>query len=595
VLLILLAGFALRWAYLFTIPAFTDELDDVLYSFPVILGEPVPATNFDTFNGGLYTGLIAAVLRVSDLNPGAPRVVSWASGGLTVGATYMLGRVYGGHRVGLIAAALLAVAPAHILVNSHVGWSNSLTPLFTTSALALVGWAVAARKGWPFALAGVAGGLALQTHASVIALIPGLLATLGWQRRWRGLWRWILLAGALFLLVEGPVVAYMVSSNFEPLTYALSHRHSVDRETALTPDRYLQNLMHLLRGLALVVSGWVTDGREAPLASDHPAVLYGSLVAAAGLFGIVLRRRWMLAAPLLSLALILPLLNSRYEPTISNARYVMPMLPPLFVGVGIADILMLERLRQSNSRWLAGALAIGLLSISIAGFCRYITSATDRQLTTSSVRAMTEILAAQDPDVVLLDEQLGPLYTLGGGRVLKSFMVLLNLRGVAYQIVAPGNIQELAGPAGQRQAVLLHATAASIQARYGELAVRPAPLPSSAEGISEAKPFGIYTLSMQLLSAGSGTRVSTCAERAVRAWRSASPGTTLAWLDSGGALVISPAAKTASMALRELDRVQRPVGQQLVICSTDGSGSGYGQAVNIRSAHQLIFLPPRSN
>jgi hypothetical protein len=208
---------------------------------------------------------------------------------------------------------------------------------------------------------------------------------------------------------------------------------------------------------------------------------------------------------------------------------------------------------------------------------------------------MSEILAAQEPDVVVLDEQLAPLYTLGGGRVLKSFMALLNLRGVAYQIAAPSNIEELFSPTGQRRAVLLHATAAALQSRYGEAAARLMPLPPSLAGLAQSEPFGIYTVTTQLLLTASGGNASTCTERAVQVWNAAPNGTTLAWLESGGALVISPAAKNGSAALRELDRVQRPVGQHLLICMSDGSGSGYGQAVMIRSPHQLVFLPLQSS
>src|SRR4051812_24328345 len=102
--LIMLAAFVVRWVLLPRVPAFTDEMDDLLYSLPVLMGGPVPLTNFDTFNGGLYTGLVAAALRLLNLDWTAPRLVSWLAGGLTVGAAYGLGRASGGHAVGLLTA-----------------------------------------------------------------------------------------------------------------------------------------------------------------------------------------------------------------------------------------------------------------------------------------------------------------------------------------------------------------------------------------------------------------------------------------------------------------------------------------------------------
>ena len=56
-------------------------------------------------------------------------------GVLSVLATYLLGRAWGGQVGGLLAGGLLSPAASHIVVVSHVGWSNSITPLFTTLAV----------------------------------------------------------------------------------------------------------------------------------------------------------------------------------------------------------------------------------------------------------------------------------------------------------------------------------------------------------------------------------------------------------------------------------------------------------------------------
>src|SRR6266581_3916310 len=59
-------------------------------------------------------------------------------GCLTVVAAWLLGRAWGGPFAGLIAGSLLATNPVHVLVNSHIAYSNCITPLFTTLGL----WAV---------------------------------------------------------------------------------------------------------------------------------------------------------------------------------------------------------------------------------------------------------------------------------------------------------------------------------------------------------------------------------------------------------------------------------------------------------------------
>ena len=68
-----------------------------------------------------------------------PRILMLMAGTLTVLLTYALGRVLHGRRVGLLASTLLATSAMHTAVNSHIAWSNCVTPLFTTA------WPVLAR------------------------------------------------------------------------------------------------------------------------------------------------------------------------------------------------------------------------------------------------------------------------------------------------------------------------------------------------------------------------------------------------------------------------------------------------------------------
>ncbi|MGE3271567.1 MAG: hypothetical protein AB7P40_22645, partial [Chloroflexota bacterium] len=200
-----LLAFAVRWPYLWTIPRFTDETLEVLHSLAIVRDGARPLTNYDSYYGALYNYLVAAALAVSGQSPLAPRAVVLVAGILTVVATYALGlevarRMAGfgtTHQrlVGLLAAALLATNGPHVVVNSHIAWSNCLTPLFTTLAF----WALlqssradapsppfplsrARERGrgrdghlhWLLPLAGLLLGLALQTHPLVVALLPGI-------------------------------------------------------------------------------------------------------------------------------------------------------------------------------------------------------------------------------------------------------------------------------------------------------------------------------------------------------------------------------------------------------------------------------------
>ena len=142
----------IRLPYLWSIPRFTDETLEVLHSLAIVRDGTRPLTNYDSYYGALYNYVVALALAVSGESPLAPRLVVLIAGVLTVVATYFLGveigrwlpplRVLGlsvtgrvGPRiVGLLAAAFLATNGPHVVVNSHIAWSNCLTPLLTTLA-----------------------------------------------------------------------------------------------------------------------------------------------------------------------------------------------------------------------------------------------------------------------------------------------------------------------------------------------------------------------------------------------------------------------------------------------------------------------------
>src|SRR5918911_928925 len=79
-------------------------------------------------------GLLAVMLWVVGPHPWTPRLLSMLLAVATVGLTYWLGRSLGGPIAGLVAGGLLLFSAVHILINSHIAWSNATTPFFTTLA-----------------------------------------------------------------------------------------------------------------------------------------------------------------------------------------------------------------------------------------------------------------------------------------------------------------------------------------------------------------------------------------------------------------------------------------------------------------------------
>jgi 4-amino-4-deoxy-L-arabinose transferase-like glycosyltransferase len=129
---IVLAATAVRIPYLQTIPAFSDELNEVMHGLEILRGESLPLTNVTSYIGAFYNYLVAAAFFLVGPQIVTPRALVMVMGVLTVGATYVLARQVAGPIAGAVAAALLTTSGTHILVNSHIALSSSITPLFVT-------------------------------------------------------------------------------------------------------------------------------------------------------------------------------------------------------------------------------------------------------------------------------------------------------------------------------------------------------------------------------------------------------------------------------------------------------------------------------
>ena len=318
---------------------------------------PIFFMSWGDYNSGLYRYLTVPWVATMGLTEAAVRAAAALAGVLTILVAFALGRRLFSTRVGLVAAALLAVSPWHLQF-SRIGFRGILLPLFLSLGVLLFDVAIE-RKRWWAVLAAVVFGVALYTYSPARVIVPVMFVVLFLLYRSRMEWsrRTAAAMFAVLFVLSVPLIAttlggegqqrYAIMSVFNPetgggadgvSTVSLIARNYVSHFTA----RFLLtagdvNLRHSPAGIgqlnwgtfALLLSGLVFAARErsrpylllivwmlvAPvpdsLTTDNvpnalrsiamlPAV---QILAAAGLFGLLDLKpvapegRWRLARP----------------------------------------------------------------------------------------------------------------------------------------------------------------------------------------------------------------------------------------------------------------------------------------------------------
>jgi 4-amino-4-deoxy-L-arabinose transferase-like glycosyltransferase len=516
--LVALAALA-RWIDLWTIPIFTDEGDEIGLALRIVRDGARPLTNDDPYLGPLFNYLLAGLFWLAGTNPWLPRALMLALGTITIVPAYLLAREIalgvGATRgraslAGTLAAGLLAVNAGHVLVNSHVAWGNCVTPLLTTTA----GWllvratrlggearrdgtdgrsgegtdgqsgegtdgqdgagrhgaaAPIATNGLLLVLACLAFGLAFQTHPSVVVLLPGVGLFILWQR-----WRWLTtpwpyLGGIALLAAQAPTLLYIGQHGLAAWLNAIREKQEMyERDGALGLNEIAQRLGQELHALGTVLGGLLNDRDTPPPPLWHPFILLASALAILALFWLARRRQPLIPLVVLFGLLLLPLVNGKYLPLVSNTRYLMPLVIILFaaisawaacslggvlaplpprtgegLGVGASArtsrVPPLHRNGEGVRGWGFLSLAAVLILLAASALSLTLFSVTAHQDGRTNTRLLASIAALeaayQPGDVVTIDRATYRDWTLTEGRLQRVFESWLEVRGILHRVV----------------------------------------------------------------------------------------------------------------------------------------------------------------
>jgi hypothetical protein len=348
-----------------------DEYLLMQYALRLDLGHGVWDPHFYNY-GSLWLYIMSITVRVAQgwglvASPAgyhlACRLVAAGLGSATVALVFLIGRRLSGLAGGVAAAAVLLVAPAHV-VHSRFHTVDVPAAFFVTAAVLLAVKAYQdedTRRSMKFALwGGVLAGLAAAVKYNMaLAVLPVVLAVVlrGDPSRRKG---WVVggavVCAAAAFLVTTPGFLFDNAAFMRDFTFELRHaREGHGLVFAATPPGWIYHIGNLVEGL-------------------------GAIAPIVALIGIVLAIRARNRAAWLLLAFVVPHYFVIASAEVKFLRYTLPLAPMLCVFAGSA-LAAGTRKTLLESRWAVGAGALLVLGAT----------------TGNNAAVLTELMVGGDP------------------------------------------------------------------------------------------------------------------------------------------------------------------------------------------------------
>ncbi len=264
--------------------------------------------------------LYSISFRFMGVNDVAPRVISVAFGLGGVALAYATGSMLYGRRVGLIAAAILALMPYHVIVTRQALLDGPETTLFLLSMYLLARFARGGDSRWLYGAA-FATGLTVLAKETAVLIVPVAIAFMLLAPEIRIGFRRLIVAFVLFVMA------------FAPYPLAIMIGKGTGAAQSFLLWQVLRQPNHTWTFYADVVPGAV-----------GPLVL---LIALAGLAYAVRRGRW--EDRLVISWIAVPVAFFELWP-VKGFQYLLPIAPAIAILVGLAFDRALTRLAQAGEQ-----------------------------------------------------------------------------------------------------------------------------------------------------------------------------------------------------------------------------------------------------
>jgi hypothetical protein len=434
---LLVLSLAVRWPYLIDVPELTDEAIEIGRAVVIADGSRFPLTNYVAFTGPVVHYLLAGVFKLFGASLLTAKITMLLLGSATVVVVYLLGRELTGRLVGLLAAAFLATSSVHALLTSRIVWSHSVTPLLLT----LTAWLLVRglKRGSRVNLCGAAvlAGLTLQSHPTSLLAMPGFALYAAW-RDWRLLVsRFGLLLIALVVLGYSNMIYYNITTGFDSISSALEMESTYTRTLPDSSRSYQGRAPEVFRTLFRLPGGDLSGSPNEPLAVPLVAGLSGVL-ALSGLLLLARRGELLPLLAVASLALLLPIGSAQHENLARQSRYLMPILPLLYIGLASVLAMLLLRVRAPLARGLLVGLVAVLVLVPIYSLTDYVGLALKQGNSNERyLQGLAILRSLAGPGWhPMVDWKLSQERTGGGGNALLSFQLLAQMEKRPIEIFA---------------------------------------------------------------------------------------------------------------------------------------------------------------